>query len=126
MFFQVLWILVGIYFIYLGAEILFFKVTKRIGSLETYQYKNKQAFIFRVGLIELLAGIFVTAGAIYSLMNYSKVLVTYTFIGIERELGYGIIPIGIALIAVIALWMNQIFSQVKSKKNKDNEKKLGE
>lgn len=120
MFISILWILVGAYFIYLGIEILFFKVTKRIGTLETHLYKNKDAFVFRVGLLELLFGIVILGASIFAVVNYDKALFTYVLFEKENYVSYGIIPLGTAIIAVIAIWINQKLSEVKIKPPKDN------
>ena len=61
----IVWMLLGGYFIFLGFEILFLKKTKRIGSLETHVYKNKEAFVLRLGLIEFIFGFFILGFKIF-------------------------------------------------------------
>lgn len=121
MIFGIIWILVGVYFIYLGVEILFFRVTKRIGTLETHVYKNQKAFVFRVGLLELFFGILLVAGSVYAVINYNNVLFEYKLLGIDRQVGYNIIPLGLAIICVISIWLNQKFSEAKIEKKENDD-----
>lgn len=120
----IVWTLLGGYFVYLGIEIVFFKVTKRIGSLETHLYKNKHAFAMRVGLIELFFGLLIMAGSIIALINYKNPLFTYQIRETTQSIGYNIIPLGIGILLIVVMWINQKASEVKvnkTKKEKDED-----
>lgn len=118
----IVWGILGCYFIFLGFEILFLKKTKRIASLETHLYKNKQSFVFRLGLIEFIFGFLILASSILAIINYNNPLFTYQIKENTNSIGYNVIPLGVGMIAVLVIWINQKASEVKIKsKDKDPE-----
>ena len=119
---SIVWALAGAYFMYLGFIIVFLKKYDKIPSLQTHLYKNKEAFAFRVGLIELISGLLILGVSIIAAINYKNVLFSYTLFNAERQMGYALLPLGAGMLAVLALWINQKTSEVKVSKKKDEEK----
>lgn len=117
---SIVWALAGCYFIYLGFIIVFLKKLDKIGSLQTHLYKNKDAFAFRVGVIEFIAGIAILTVSIIAVINYKNPLFSYTLFGVERQMGCALLPLGAGIISVIALWINQKASEVRIKKDTNN------
>ena len=120
---SIVWGLAGVLFIYLGFIIVFLKRYDKIQSLQTHLYKNKEAFAFRVGLIELLFGLLIVAAAVFAGINYKNVLFTYTIFKTEAQMGYALIPLCVGILAVITLWINQKASEVRASKPKKQEEK---
>ena len=120
----IVWMLLGGYFIFLGFEIVFLKKTKRISSLETHLYKNKNAFALRLGLIEFVFGILILGASIYALINHNNALFTYQIKDTTNSIGYNLIPLALGFLTIIAIWINQKVSEVKpnktNKEKKDN------
>ena len=120
---SIVWALAGAYFMYLGFIIVFLKKYDKIQSFQTHLYKNKEAFAFRVGLIELIFGLLILGVSIIAAINYKNVLFSYTLFNAERQMGYAILPLGAGMLAVLALWINQKASEVKANRKRVDEEK---
>ena len=78
----------------------------------------------RVGLIELFFGLLIMAGSIIALINYKNPLFTYQIRETTQSIGYNIIPLGIGILLIVVMWINQKASEVKvnkTKKEKDED-----
>ena len=120
---SIVWGLAGALFTYLGFIIVFLKRYDKIQTLQSHLYKNKEAFAFRVGLIELIFGLIILALSVIATINYNRPLFTYTLFNVERQMGYALLPLSAGILAVAALWINQKASEVNPNKKKEKEEK---